>query len=173
MKREFKRRYILYILLILFLIYNFIWAINYTKYNSMKRAMGYHAGHQSYVSEENGFMYTIALPSYLSFKASFSITEKERPGEKQLEDTINMTIWSDASLKEFEVVLDFTIEVVEERDGVMPETYTKVIALYLDEDMKSLNEESEKLLKEYPQCMDTVKMMYQKAYDKWGILGAE
>ncbi len=173
MKKKFKKRYILFIVLGIFVIYNIIWMINFSYYNKMKKALGYHERYQRYVLVEDDFTYSVATPDYLSFTGNYAISQSVRPKVDEIVETVDMIIWPNLLKNKYEVGISFvkhnTYKVSENEIGT-ESTETRVL---LDENMNPLDEESEYVLSKHPEYMERIKMMYQKAYDKWGILGVE
>ena len=162
--KHFKKKYIpIYILAGAFIIYNIIWLIYCIPYIEKKFELGFSFDRFNFTCVEGGYMYSVAMPGYLSKTGNLSLSEMEDTYRQPSELATGMIIFPNKDFDEFEVWLD--VEVKDENG------WEKLIHIKLDENMKPLDFESEIKLEEYPECKEAARLIYKKVYDKWGILG--
>lgn len=166
--KKFKKKYIpIYILLAVFAVYTIIWFVHCIPYIEKKFDLGFHLENRGFVLDENGFMYSVGMPQYLSFTGCLAIDEME----KEQNSSTSMLIWPDREFKNFKVNINISkIEFNEGNWGSLTERKQET-CLFLDEDMKPIDRDSEDILSQHPEYLVIIKEMYQRAYDKWGILG--
>ncbi|WNY24028.1 hypothetical protein MmiHf6_13530 [Methanimicrococcus hongohii] len=146
------------IVLILFVVFNAVWLMNYKSYDRFERDDYTRPFGSSYVLSKDGFHYNIKYPDYLQFSGNLGITNEA--------DTLSMIIWPQAFKSN-----EYEVGIIIYDAGSEYSFY-----LYLDSDLNmnhdkmNLTEESsdiaEKLLEER---RDEIEEMYSLAENEWNL----
>lgn len=147
-------KYIILILIILFLIWNIVWAVNFYCYH--KTTEGYEKSPVSYIKSGKDYTYTVVKPHYLSFTGNFAITNNK---------ALSLIIWPGIFFKGDS---EYGIGIYDHRSE---ETYR----FYVDKNLKYLEDKNDvysdleekrikKLLKKYE---GNLEKMLQLANLEW------
>lgn len=152
----------------LFVIYNIIWGVyTFIKWKPYCDAVGYDEKLEGYVvvlGENNttdNFVYSVALPKYLSFGGNLSLSQVEITGSDR--PTVDLIIFPE--MGGYRIIVGLSTYEHQEYD-----TYVHSAgSLVLNEKMEFYDEPTEEDKKVYEEYYPEIKNAFDKIDEMWGI----
>ena len=155
------------VLVSIFTIWNIFW---FSFMNKTYKPLLDAVNNQGHTVGENscaydGYRYSVFQPSYLSFTGNLSMSIYDDENIEDGETMSSLLIWPKIN-GEYEYGVSLRVfEIDSEKDGFSFESYS----FLLDEKMEPLKELNPVEKEIYEQEKETIKSMYEKAYNMWGI----
>lgn len=158
---------VLSVILILFLVYNVVWAVLILpKYKGFKDAVGYDDQRKIWYCREGDYTYGVSAPGYLSFTGNLSVSavvKVDKDGEMKNESDCSIIIWPKIN-GEYE----FGVSI-----GVRNEENKKLITNYefiIDEEMQPIETLADEEKQIFDENIESVVEMCKLAKEKWSEL---
>ena len=158
---------VLSVILILFLVYNVVWAVLILpKYKGFKDAVGYDEQRKRWYCREGDYTYSVSSPGYLSFTGNLAISDvikMDKNGEMKNESNCSIIIWPKIN-GEYE----FGVSI-----GVRNEENKKLITNYefiIDEEMQPIETLADEEKQIFDENIESVVEMCKLAKEKWSEL---
>lgn len=157
---------IFFSILFLFWLYNTVWSVYVAcRYTPFCEALGCKTAFVRCSQTDGNYNYHVKKPDYLSFTGNLAISEVITAGEKK--DRVNIIIWP-KGFHHYEVGAGVSYVVYDASGNLTMDGWS----MMLNEDMELL--ETDAHSKEiYEKYKDEIAILYDLAYQKWGILDTD
>ncbi len=153
-----KKRCCFFILVIvLSIIYNIIWYINYDVFSGQSRDYKL-LSHNAWYRESNGYIYTLTKPHFPSMKVCYAITD--------IGDTVSLFVWKNSFSSSYKMGM----EIYEKKSNVY---YQFMLDDDFEPERESMeifsNEEKGMILAIIKQKYDIIEQEYALAEKEWNL----